>query len=179
MILVPDLKSWSGRATIVSEVADAESWFDEEELRVIRAFARPRRRTEWMLSRIAEKELRRAGVAGDYVSFSHSGKYGAAAIDSEPVGIDIETIRETPERAAHLFLTDAEIATMQRCAIDHRMLHFWSAKEALWKQGGGAVLTLRRVPLMLESANANGLKFRGVETCRVGELIAALTTVNR
>ena len=36
-----------------------------------------------------------------------------------------------------------------------------------------------RVPLTLESENASGLKFRGVETCRLGELVAALTTVNR
>jgi hypothetical protein len=166
---------WPGRAAIVRDIEDPESWFDEEELTVIRGFARTKRQREWMLSRIAEKELRRNGVSGDYVSFSHSGDYGAAAIDRQPVGIDIEKIREISERAAHLFLTGEEMAVMHRCTIRHRMLHFWSAKEALWKQRGGAVSTLRRVPLTLESESAAGLRFHGVETVAIGELIAAIT----
>jgi 4'-phosphopantetheinyl transferase EntD len=166
---------WAGRAVIVRDIADAESWFDDEELAVIRAFVRTKRQQEWMLSRIAEKELRRNGASGDYVSFSHSGEYGAAAVDRQPVGIDIEVIREIPERAAHLFLTDGEIAVMQRCRIERRMLHFWSAKEALWKQRGGSVPTLRRVPLMLDSESAAGLRFQGVETVAIRDLVAAIT----
>ena len=166
---------WPGRAVIACDIADPESQFDEEELAVIRGFARPKRRTEWMLSRIAEKELRRNGAAGDYVSFSHSGKYGAAAIDVDAVGIDIEVIREIPENAAHLFLTDPEIELMRNRSIEHRMLHFWSAKEALWKQRGGSVPTLRRVPLAFESETSNGLRFRGVETIAIRDLIAAIT----
>ena len=119
--------------------------------------------------------MRRNGTSGDYVSFSHSGKYGAAAIDVDSIGIDIEVIREISENAAHLFLTDAEIELMHGCKITHRMLHFWSAKEALWKQRGGSVATLRRVPLMLEDETANGLRFRGVETVAIRDLIAAIT----
>ena len=166
---------WPGRAAIVRDVESPESWFDAEELTVIRGFARQKRQQEWMLSRIAEKELRRKGATGDYVSFSHSGEYGAAAIDVQPVGIDIEMIREISENAAHLFLTDAEIEWMQRCQIGHRMLHFWSAKEAAWKQRGGSVATLRRVPLTLESESDSGLRFHGVETIAIGDLIAAIT----
>jgi len=166
---------WPGRALIACDIADPESQFDEEELTVIRGFARPKRRTEWMLSRIAEKELRRAGSSGDYVSFSHSGKYGAAAIDARPIGIDIETIGEISEDAGHLFLTDAEIESMRRCTIADRMLHFWSAKEALWKQHGGSVPTLRRVPVTLQSETESGLRFVGVETVAILDLVAAIT----
>ena len=166
---------WPGRAAIACDIADPESQFDDEELAVIRGFARPKRQREWMLSRIAEKELRRNGASGDYVSFSHSGKYGAAAIDAQPVGIDIEVIREISENAAHLFLTDDEIELMRNRKISHRMLHFWSAKEALWKQRGGSVPTLRRVPLTFESESANGLRFRGVETIAIRDLISAIT----
>jgi phosphopantetheinyl transferase (holo-ACP synthase) len=167
---------WPGRAAIVRDVANPDSWFDAEELEVIRGFAREKRRKEWMLSRIAEKELRRSGATGDYVSFSHSGEYGAAAVDRKPLGIDIEIIRDIPERAAHLFLTDDEIEVMQRCRIDHRMLHFWSAKEALWKQRGGSVPTLRRVPLRVAGESANGMRFEGVETVVIGDLVAAITS---
>jgi len=173
MMLTP--KGWEGRALIVSDIPDPETWFDEEELAVIRGFARPKRRSEWMLSRIAEKELRRKGAIGDYVSFSHSGHYGAAAIDTQAIGIDIEVSREISENAAHLFLTDEEIESMRNCTIDQRMLHFWSAKEALWKQRGGSVPTLRRVPLILESKNETGLRFQDVETVAIDDLIAAIT----
>ena len=166
---------WPGRAAIVCDIADPESQFDAEELAVIRGFARAKRQREWMLSRIAEKELRRNGASGDYVSFSHSGDYGAAAVGGDVVGIDIEVIRDISENAAHLFLTDDEIELMRRCKIAHRMLHFWSAKEALWKQRGGSVPTLRRVPLTLEHEGPDGLRFRGAETVAIRDLIAAIT----
>lgn len=166
---------WRDRAVIVSDVADPELWFDEEEMTVVRSFARPKRQREWMLSRIAEKELRRRGVKGTSVSFSHSGGFGAAAIDRQPIGIDVETLRDISEAAAHLFLRDDEIDVMRRCAVPHRMLHFWSAKEALWKQQGGSLPTLKRVPLIFETSTEGGLLFRGVETMVTEDLIAALT----
>ena len=107
MKVVPLPESWRGRALIVSEVADLQSWFD-----TVPDFPRPKRKFEWMLSRIAEKELRRLGAAGNCVSYSHSGKYGAAAVDVRPVGIDVEMLREISESAAHHFLNDDEIQAM-------------------------------------------------------------------
>ena len=168
-------ESWRARALIVSEVDDPESWFEEGELAEMRSFARPKRQKEWMLSRIAEKELRRRGTRGSCVSFSHSGGFGAAAIDDQPVGIDVESLREISEGAAHLFLQEGEIESMRQCTIRHRMLHFWSAKEALWKQRDGSVPTLKKVPLLFEGHSENGLRFQGVETIASGDLIAALT----
>ena len=159
-----------GRGIIVSDVANPESWFDS-----IPDFKTPKRRLEWMLSRIAEKELRRRGASGDYVSFSHSGKYGAAAIDASPIGIDVEVLREISESAARHFLNDDEIEVMQECAIPNRMLHFWSAKEAVWKQLGGAVPTLKKLRLRLEAEAPDSLRFQNVETFAVGDLVAALT----
>ena len=167
--LPPD---WRNRAMIVSDVANPESWFSPEQLALL---TRPKRRREWMLSRIAEKELLRRGASGSCVSFSHSGGYGAAAVDVRPIGIDVEVLRQISESAAHHFLADDEIEAMHRCTIAHRMLHFWSAKEAAWKQLGGSVPTLKRVRLPFESETANGLRFHGVETLAAGDLIAALT----
>jgi phosphopantetheinyl transferase (holo-ACP synthase) len=172
MKIVPLPESWHDRAMVISDVADPESWFDADELAHL---LRPKRRLEWMLSRIAEKELRRRGAAGNCVSFSHSGRYGAAALDANPIGIDVETLREISESAAHHFLTDAEIEAMQRCTITWRMLHFWSAKEAAWKRLGGSLPTLKRVPLSLVGEQTDGLRFDGVETFATDDLIAALT----
>jgi phosphopantetheinyl transferase (holo-ACP synthase) len=165
-------RSWRNRAIIISDVADPESWFTIGQLA---QFTRPKRRREWMLSRIAEKELRRRGASGECVSYSHSGNYGAAAIDVRSVGIDVETLREIPEAAARHFLNDEEIEAMQRCTIARRMLHFWSAKEAAWKQLGGSLPTLRKLRLPFESETASGLRFHSVETFAAGDLIAALT----
>ncbi|HEY8133733.1 MAG TPA: 4'-phosphopantetheinyl transferase superfamily protein [Thermoanaerobaculia bacterium] len=163
---------WRDRAMIISAVADPESWFSAEE---IAPLTRPKRRREWMLSRIAEKELRQRGASGGCVSFSHSGSYGAAAVSAQPIGIDVETLREISESAAHHFLSDEEIESMLLCTIAHRMLHFWSAKEAAWKRLGGSMPTLKKVPLRLEDQTPNGLRFDGVETFAVNDLVAALT----
>ncbi|HEY6842969.1 MAG TPA: 4'-phosphopantetheinyl transferase superfamily protein [Thermoanaerobaculia bacterium] len=165
-------ESWRERALIVSDVADPESWFES-----MPEFKTVKRRSEWMLSRIAEMELRRRGGSGACVSYSHSGKYGAAAIHRMPVGIDVEVQRDISESAAHLFLADPEIEAMQRCTIGDRMLHWWSAKEAAWKQLGGSVPTLKKVRLTLESESATGLRFAGVETFRGEDFVAALATV--
>jgi len=159
-----------GRGIIVSDVANPESWFDS-----VPDFKTPKRRLEWMLSRIAERELRRRGARGDYVSFSHSGKYGAAAVDVMPVGIDVEVLRDISESAARHFLDDDEIDVMQQCTIANRMLHFWSAKEAVWKQLGGAVPTLKKLRLRLEAEASNSLRFQNVETFATGDIVAALT----
>jgi 4'-phosphopantetheinyl transferase superfamily protein len=172
MNVAPLPESWRGRAIIISDVADPESWFQPEEPA---AFKRPRRRMEWMLSRIAERELRKRGARGDCISFSHSGRYGAAAIDAAPVGIDVEMLRDISESAAHLFLTDGEIEVMRRCRIAYRILHFWSAKEALWKQRGGSVPTLKKIPVRLEHEGDASLRFQGVETFAGPDFVAALT----
>ena len=158
------------RGLIVFDVDDPQSWFD-----AVPDFPREKRRREWMLSRIAEKELRRRGAKGEHVSFSHSGKYGAAAIDVRPVGIDVEVLREIPESAARFFLNKEEDAVMHGCSVANRLLHFWSAKEAVWKQRGGSVLTLKKVRLNFESESAAGLRFQNVETFAMGEIVAALT----
>lgn len=171
--------TWSGRAVIVTGADDAQAWLTPAQLAVAASFPRKKRRDEWISSRIAEAILRQRGAAGSNVSYSHSGPYGAAAVDSALIGIDVERVRTISENAAHLFLSDSEISAMRACGIPDRMLHFWTAKEALWKQAGGRILTLKRIPLRLEQQLPNGLRFDGVETYAADDFIAALTTENR
>lgn len=188
--LPPD---WQRRAIIVSG-DPIESWFTPAELAEAGRFSRSKRREEWMLSRFAAKKLaleqametdpRRClvtdrRIGSRYVSLSHSRPYAAAAIDDAPVGIDIELVRPLNERAAHFFLSGEETEVMQACAIRHRLLHFWCAKEAVWKQRGGEVETLRGVPLHLERESDRGLRFESVETVQINDLIIALTGTPR
>lgn len=191
---VPLPESWRGRAIVISGADPSDGWFTGDELAAAASFRLQKRVDEWKLSRMAAKQLAidlhlcksprdcvvarpwlRAPGATRHVSISHSGPYAAAAIDADPVGIDIEVVRELKESAAHLFLTDAEAAQMRDCRIAHRLLHFWAAKEAAWKKRGGEVETLKRMPLKLEAETTTGLRFDEVETFAAGDLVAALT----
>lgn len=154
--------SWRARAVLVSgEPPEIEA----------PEFKLQKRRREWMLSRAAAALLPDA----QFVSFSHSEPYAAAAKDVAPVGIDVQVVREIEERVAHLFLTDEEIEVMSRCTIAYRLLHFWCAKEAEWKRHGGVTLTLKRTPLVLLEESGDGLRFDVVETMAIHDVIMALT----
>ena len=164
----PNVVVLSGAAAPLS----LDDWFDESELAVANAFERPKRRREWMLARVALKML---GPA-PFSSLSHSGDYAAAAIGDVPVGVDVQVIRPLSERAAHLVLTDDEREAMERCSIAHRILHFFCAKEAAWKALGGAVPTLKQIPLKLKEETASGLLFDAAATYATGEIIVAVTS---
>ncbi len=160
---------------MVYDIGRLREHFSKSDLEVVDAFTLPKRRQEWMLSRIAEKELRARGATGRLVSYSHSGGYGAAAVDGTPIGIDVEMMRAISPGAAHLFLTRAEEALAAELRIQNALLHFWSAKEARWKQLGGSIATLKRVPLALAEERASGLLFDSVETLATGDVVVALT----
>jgi phosphopantetheinyl transferase len=183
-LVLPD--SWRGRALVITDVENVEAWLTAAEMKEADGFRLAKRKLEWKLSRVAAKklardlglsagpiEMRRIGTA--CLSLSHSAPYAAAAIDTKPVGIDIERIRAMNESAAHLFLTDHEIEAMQRLTLPHRLIHFWAAKEAEWKRHGGAIPTLKRVSIRLEDAAPDGLRFDRVETRLIDDLVAALT----
>lgn len=185
------MKRW----LIVREQYDL-SYFTEGELETANAFRLEKRREEWLLARFAAKKLavehgvvddpRRCEVARPmllvdgapvtwFVSISHSAPYAAAILDRAPVGIDIQVTREIPATGARLYLREREIEEMQRCTIAHRMLHFWCAKEAAWKQRSDEFTTLRQVPLTLVEERANGLRFDVVETMVIEDAILGVT----
>ncbi len=185
---------WRGRAIVVTDAVLSDDWFNADELTAAASFRLEKRAAEWKLSRIAAKQLAidiglcawpqlcivdrpllHAPAGERHVSISHSGGYAAAAIDIDPVGIDVERIRDLEESSGHLFLSDAEEAEMRGSRIAHRLIHFWAAKEAAWKRLGGATLTLRRMALKLEAETASGLRFDQVETFATGEIVIALT----
>jgi phosphopantetheinyl transferase len=175
--------SWRHRAIVVRDVEIADDWFTAEELAEANTFRLPKRREEWLHARMAAKQLAverglattpsGARVTRAHFSLSHSHPYAAASLGG---GIDVQVVREISESAAHLFLTDDEIAAMQQLDIPHRMLHFWCAKEAAWKAEGGAIATLKRVPLKLVGVQSSALSFERVETIALDDAIIALTS---
>lgn len=181
---------WQGRAIVITETTVPMAWFSEDEVRAAERYRLQRRRDEFFLSRAAAKTLavdvglatdprecriEQRRIADRHLSLSHSAPYAGAAIDAHPVGIDVQVVRDISENAAHLFLTDAEADVMRSLSMADRMIHFWSAKEAAWKQRGGAIETLKRMPIALQSQTADGLRFDSVETVRIGDVVVALT----
>lgn len=190
---------WDDRARVIHAAAasiDTRDWFADDELAPLAQFRLAKRREEWILSRVVLKQLARdLGVCGDVrrcafvrphviadgartdrvASISHSAGYAAAAIAREPVGIDVQVVRPIAEWSSHLFLSDEETRQMKQCAVADRLLHFWCAKEAAWKQRSDEFSTMKQIPLELEEERASGLLFDRVETFRSGEVIVALT----
>ncbi|MEO8033795.1 MAG: 4'-phosphopantetheinyl transferase superfamily protein [Acidobacteriota bacterium] len=170
--------SWEQRVLVVTAIERPERWFEPGE---IPSFPLEKRRMEWMLSRIAAKELAQRIGAPQMVashsptlSLSHTRGFGAAAIDERPIGVDIESPREIKRGAAHLFLDDEETRVMDRCTLPLALLHFWCAKEAAWKQAGGKVTTLKQIRLRLEEETPSGLRFDCAETF-TSDVIVAVT----
>jgi phosphopantetheinyl transferase len=188
--------SWRSRALVIGDVLISTDWFTNTELVTADSFKLQKRRTEWKHGRIAAKQLamdlglcpapRNCVIdrpqlvvlghdAGVHLSISHTSGFAAAAIDRQPVGIDIERRRDIRDAASHLFLRDEEAAEMRKTSVAFRMLHFWSAKEAVWKMHGGEIETLKKVAIKLEAETATGLRFDSVETFATGEIVVALT----
>jgi phosphopantetheinyl transferase len=186
---------WPDRCLVLAEPADPPL-FTGDELAQADAFKLPKRRDEWLLSRAAAKQLAlQLGLARDarqvmverpflviggertdwYVSLSHSAPYAAAAIAREPVGIDVQVIRDMTERSTHIFLTAAEEESMRRCTLPHRVLHFWCAKEAAFKRRSDEFTTMRQLHMELLEEHAAGLLFDEAETIVLADAIVALT----
>jgi hypothetical protein len=176
---------WPDRVRVINELATGA--FTESELATANAFKLAKRRDEWLLSRLAAKQLAIArgiaddmrrvtverpwlaidGIATDWrVSLSHSASYAGAAIAREPVGLDVQVVRPIAEWSSHLFLGERETADMQRCAIAHR---------APWKQRSDQYATMKQLPLALIEERDAGLRFDAVETCAIDDLIVAVT----
>ena len=188
-------QSWRDRALIVTHVTPKLDWFGEEEFRDAEQFHHEKRRNEWLCARMAVKRLAmNRGLASDpkrirvkrphvliddvmqlYVSLSHSERFAAAAIDDEPIGIDVQALRDLNERTSKFFLSANEAKAMRHAALMHRLLHFWCAKEAEWKRRGGDPPTLKQVSLIFEAESPHGVRFDSVETIELEGAIAALT----
>ena len=194
-LIVPD----AGRASVRPDgLKPVLRFFTPAELETASKLRLPKRRDEWLLSRYAAKQLAmQLGIVDDprrctverpvlfvdgrptswFVSLSHSMPYAAAALSREPVGIDVQVVREIAEWSSHLFMSDAEAEVMRSCSIERRALHFWCAKEAAWKRRSDEFATMKQLPLRLLDEREDGLLFDQAETRALGgDLIAALTT---
>jgi 4'-phosphopantetheinyl transferase len=72
-----------------------------------------------------------------HISLSHSFDYAAVMISKRnPVGIDIEQIKEKVERIAHKFMRPEELAFVNENNKIQHLYACWCAKEAVYKCNG-------------------------------------------
>ncbi len=163
------------------EVSDPVAWLHPSELEIGEQIELERRRSEWMMARIAVKQLAiRLGLCDDpsecvipsrgiapalhihgrsselHLSISHSAHLAAAAISPAPIGIDIQVRRPVDLRSRRFFLRDDE-EDLLLTNDDDQLLELWSAKEAALKAAG--VTRYREVSLHAPSVASDGRSF--------------------
>lgn len=88
---------------------------------------------------------------------SHSGNFVACAVDTRPVGIDIEQIRPIRPALVQKVCTEAEKAYVEAPGGDRlvRFFEVWTSKEAWFKYTGTGITDLKSVDTM-ERIQKNG-----------------------
>lgn len=132
-------------------------WLSEEDEKRLASFTFPRRRAQWLASRVMLDQLL-PGAAIDYdengkpslrahpdihFSLSHSHDQIAMILDTEPTGIDIERIRDGISRIAPKFMSDAERVACAGDDAELRMHVYWCVKEAAYKAPGQKGVSLK------------------------------------
>lgn len=90
-----------------------------------------------------------------YFSLSHSGAYAVCSIGENPVGNDIERIRQGRLKVADRFFTEEELAFVYDAQdeeeITQRMFRIWTMKESFLKvTGRGMQLPLHGFSIVME-----------------------------
>ena len=103
---------------------------------------------------------------GLYISVSHSGAYVVCAVDDQPIGVDVETVRDVDEKFMRRVCSEDELAYVLRGAdVQQRFWELWTAKEAVFKlTGHGPLLRLSKLALP-----------EGVTVCFTAQYGCALT----
>jgi phosphopantetheinyl transferase len=122
------------------------------ELSLLRSYKNQNRRMHWLAYRAALQQLlspQPARIVYDSfgkplletgshcISVSHAGEYAAVVLSgSQPVGIDIEQIRDRIVRVKERFLSlDERKALPESASLEH-LYYYWCGKEALYKIHG-------------------------------------------
>lgn len=127
----------------------------EEELQ---ALSHPPRRVEWLASRLLLQHLHgqmplhltkdeqgkpHLNGSSSCCSITHGGGWAAAAVGPQPLGTDLEVVREQILRIAPRFAHEEERAWVPSLQHPHYLTVMWCAKEAIFKLWGRGSVTFR------------------------------------
>ena len=86
-----------------------------------------------------------------YFSISHCKQGIAVAIDDQPVGIDIETIRHADEELIARTMNEQERVGMD----DRKFTRIWTQKEAIVKAQGVGIVSFEQLQSVIENRESN------------------------
>lgn len=77
---------------------------------------------------------------GIHFNISHCPKSIAVAVDSKPIGIDVERFVSFSDSLLHYCMNDREVREIQQAQFPDRVFaRYWTQKEALFKQRGTGI----------------------------------------
>jgi phosphopantetheinyl transferase len=106
-----------------------------------------------------------------HISLSHSFDYAAVMISKEPVGIDIEQVKQKVERIAHKFMRKEELDAINEMDKINQLYVCWCAKEAVYKCYGQKEVSF------LENILLQPFNFEG-HGCVKANLLKGETNIN-
>lgn len=96
---------------------------------------------------------------GIHFNISHSGNWVACAVDDNPVGIDVETIKPIDFKIAERFFSSYEYFLLMNQPIEKRLKYFyriWTLKESYIKaEGKGLSIPLNSFSINVGKQNTN------------------------
>ena len=83
-----------------------------------------------------------------YFSLSHADGVVCVAVSDQPIGVDVEAVKDIRPALANKILTEGERAIMESIPKDKRgrfLLDAWAKKESIFKMRGGEALLPNRI----------------------------------
>lgn len=82
-----------------------------------------------------------------HFNISHSGGWAAVALNSSPIGIDIEVLKPVDQRLRTRICTEDDLDFLQNCEDDETtaLLKIWTAKEAYFKKTGTGIIGFKTI----------------------------------
>lgn len=86
---------------------------------------------------------------GPFISLSHSGEYVCVGVSKNPIGVDIEKIREFNSSILERYFSKTEKRYILKKNIKERFFTLWTLKEAILKKQGITLSDLSRIRLII------------------------------
>lgn len=83
-----------------------------------------------------------------FFSISHSGNYSVCAVDDNPVGIDIEQIKNFKKRDKYMLFSPLEAEFVNETSFAERFFTLWTRKESYIKLMGGKLSDASEINLV-------------------------------
>lgn len=114
-------------------------------------------------------------VDGICFNLSHSGELVVCAVSEQPVGCDVEKVREAPKGVAERFFGESERAYLEQFsgrAYDEAFFRFWTMKESYVKMTGEGLGLLEGTCELVVEEQPKVRRNGKIQDCYMSEVVA-------